>query len=289
MSTVWITYAWADNINGDVDFIAQELSNVGIQVKLDRWNIRVGNRLWEQIEEFITSKKHSDAWVLIATQNSLSSEPCKEEFAYALNRALATRGMQYPIIGLFPGAIENALIPAGIKTRLYVSLTDSDWKERIKSAIEGRDPNISRSSISPYSLTVHGDDPLGTTIIEVRPRAGHWSPVFVGVPLGEKEKTKPSLMVGAVGVTPTAGIVLSNFEVVSEDGNWWLVSIQHQATPIQSLYVFMDQLPSKLAFGVANGSPQFLEIFQKTALLVSTLDASSSCLSYPWRPLFGSD
>ena len=92
MATVWLTYAWEDNKQGDVYFAAQELQRCGLTVKLDRWNISAGRRLWEQIEDFISNPEESDAWLLYATQASLQSEPCKEEFAYALDRALRTRG-----------------------------------------------------------------------------------------------------------------------------------------------------------------------------------------------------
>ena len=53
MNSVWITYAWDDNKDGDVDFTAQELIRAGLDVKLDRWNLSAGKRLWEQIEAFI--------------------------------------------------------------------------------------------------------------------------------------------------------------------------------------------------------------------------------------------
>lgn len=256
MPAVWITHSWADN-KGDVDFIAQELTGVGLQVKLDRWTLNAGSRLWEQIEKFITSDQHSDAWILIATQNSLASEPCREEFAYALDRALGARLTQFPVIGLFPGPVDDSLIPAGIKTRLYVSLTDPDWKERIKSAVEGRAPNISRPVILPYEMTIFRDPQTGLPVVEVRPRAGSWAPVFAGVPLAEKDKVKPWILVESAGVFSGMAIVKGPFEVASQDGNWWLVTIQDQATPTQSLYIGVDQLPSCLAFGVADGAPQF--------------------------------
>ena len=134
MATTWLTYAWEDNKEGDVDFVAQELEQAGVSVKLDRWNLKAGKRLWEQIEHFIQDPQESDAWVLYATANSLGSEACKEEFAYALDRALRSRGQDFPVVGLFPGTVDEDLIPAGIRTRLYVSLTDPDWKERIKAA-----------------------------------------------------------------------------------------------------------------------------------------------------------
>ena len=138
MATIWTTYAWADNQHGDVDFVAQELGKAGLQVKLDRWNLGAGKRLWDQIATFIGSKDQSDAWLLIATNNSLASEPCKEEFAYALHRALGSRGEAFPVIGLFLGPTDSALIPPAVATRLYVSITDPDWKERIVAAAEGR-------------------------------------------------------------------------------------------------------------------------------------------------------
>jgi hypothetical protein len=128
MNTAWITYDWADNSNGDVDFVAQELTNEGLTIKLDRWSLQAGKRLWEQIEDFIQNPTQCDAWIFFTTSRSLESEPCKEEFAYALERALSHRGRSFPIIGLFPSTIDNELIPAGIRTRLYVSLTDPNWK-----------------------------------------------------------------------------------------------------------------------------------------------------------------
>ena len=71
MGTLWLTYAWEDNHEQDVDFIAREIVQAGVHVKLDRWNIRAGIRLWDQIAMFITDKSQSDAWAIYATQNSL--------------------------------------------------------------------------------------------------------------------------------------------------------------------------------------------------------------------------
>src|SRR5919112_154235 len=150
MTTIWLTYAWADNETGDVDYAAQELAQVGLDVKLDRWNLQAGERLWPQIEAFIQDPARSDAWALYATQNSLGSEACKEAFAYALDRALHTRDKEFPVIGLFSGPVECSLIPAGIRIRLYVSLTDPDWRERIKAGAERREPSISRPTAGPY-------------------------------------------------------------------------------------------------------------------------------------------
>ena len=155
MATVWVTYAWSDNENGDIDFVAQELERAGLTVKLDRWNLTAGKRLWEQIDAFICDSDECDAWLLVATTNSLSSEPCKEEFAYALDRALGSRGEEFPVIALFITHTDSSLIPAGIRTRLHVSITDPDWKERIVAAAENRGLMTTRPEVQPYFIRVH--------------------------------------------------------------------------------------------------------------------------------------
>jgi len=256
MATTWLTYAWEDNKEGDVDFVAQELEQAGVSVKLDRWNLKAGKRLWEQIEHFIQDPQESDAWVLYATANSLGSEACKEEFAYALDRALRSRGQDFPVVGLFPGTVDEDLIPAGIRTRLYVSLTDPDWKERIKAAAEGRSAAIAQAPVQAYFLRVH-EEPSGRYSIEVRPRAGSWSPFIAAIPLVEREKVNPSIMHGPAGRVPRGGMLVMSGRGESQDKRWWLMRAQNEATPTQSYYVHCNALPSALLFGVDGGSPQY--------------------------------
>src|SRR5439155_15151277 len=143
------------------------------------------------IAEFIQSPAQCDAWLLIATQASLGSEACREEYAYALDRALNSRGTTFPVIALFPATVDQSLIPAGIRTRLYVSLKDLDWKERIIAAAENRDANLHRPTVAPYHLIVHQQPTPSTgSVIEVRPRAGSWSPFLAAIPLAEKNRVK---------------------------------------------------------------------------------------------------
>ena len=255
MNSIWITYAWDDNKAGDVDFTAQELIRVGLDVKLDRWNLSAGKRLWEQIETFIQDPSKSDGWLLYATQASLGSEKCKEEFAYALDRALEKRGSNFPIIALFPASVDDELIPAGIKTRLFVSITDPDWKERIVAAVEGRQSEITKPQIEPYALTVHESGEQ--YIVEVRPRAGTWSPFLAGIPIDEKEDVSPSLLHGSAKRIPSGGILMNCGEGTSNDGRLWLIHAGNEATPTQSYYIFCKKLPSLLIFGVNGGAPQY--------------------------------
>jgi hypothetical protein len=251
MATIWITYAWDDNKEKDVDFVAQELGRSGLTVKLDRWNLSAGRRLWDQIENFICATDQSDAWLLIATNHSLASEPCKEEFAYALDRALRTRGANFPIIALFLGSVDESLIPAGVRTRLFVSITDPDWKERIVAAAEGRQHQATRPEICPFYWHVHrslpGEHPIA---IEVRPRAGVWAPFIAAVPIAEKDTVAPSIAIGPRG-SPMVGCVIMTGagSGLSNDGLWWCESAGNESTPTQSYYIWCKRLPTTLVFG----------------------------------------
>jgi hypothetical protein len=258
MATIWITYAWADNANGDIDFVAQELEHSGITVKLDRWNIGAGRRLWEQIENFISSEGQSDAWLLVATNNSLASEACKEEFAYALDRALKSRGEVFPVIGLFLGSVDQGLIPAGIRTRLYVSITDPDWKERIVAAAERRFHHVARPEIQPYHIRVYADQPGNRPfVIEVRPRAGVWAPFCAGIPSEEKDAVDPHIMIGPRDRPTSDGLLYSYTEGLSDNGKLWLITAGNQSTPTESYYFWCRRLPTRLQFGVLGRAPQF--------------------------------
>lgn len=261
MAKIWITYAWADNQQKDVDFIAQELQQAGVEVLLDRWNILAGNRLWSQIENFICSKEESDAWLLIATHNSLSSESCKEEFAYALDRALNSRGEGFPVIGLFLGPVDQSLIPASIQTRLYVSVTDPDWKERIIAATERRGTRLQQHTVYPFHLSIHenqpGDKPIA---IEVRPRAGVWAPFIAGIPMNEKEVVQPSIMIGPRDIPTRSGILVNCGKEFSPKEDMWVMFAGNQATPTESYYIWCSKLPSTLVFGV-NGKELYTVSF----------------------------
>ncbi|WP_420426815.1 toll/interleukin-1 receptor domain-containing protein [Algiphilus sp.] len=258
MAKLWITYAWADNEAQDVDYLAQELGSSGLKIKLDRWNLGAGKRLWEQIEKFICSSDECDAWVLVATENSLASEPCKEEFAYALDRALKSRGRAFPVIGLFLSDVDDSLIPAGIRTRLFVSVTDPDWKERIVAAAEGRQHVADRPNIEPYFMKVHAPEgQQDKYAIEVRPRAGVWAPFIAAVPMAEKEALNPSIVVGPRGLPTGTGMLTNCGSGPTPDEKYWVMNAGNQATPTMSYYIWCNKLPTELIFGVNGGKPQF--------------------------------
>ncbi len=260
MSTIWITYAWDDNTLGDVDYVAQELARVCIQVKNEHWNIRACRPLWDQIEHFIQKENESDAWLIYATQKSLGSKVHRKELLYAIDRALNTRGDDFPVIALFPGPVDNSLISAGIRSLVYISLTDLEWVARIKAAAERRIPSSARPQLEPFTVQIYqGDAAAGQKLaIEVRPRAGTWSPFFAAIPLPEKDRVQPQIMFGPHGRVPQSSELADSGEAPSSNDAWWVMFARNEATPAQSYYIHCSELPSRLAFGVNGGKPQFI-------------------------------
>lgn len=162
------------------------------------------------------------------------------------------------MIALFPSTVDQALIPAGIKTRLHVSLRDPDWKERIAAVAENRAANINRPRVYPYHLRIHRQSKESRgDVIEVRPRGGSWSPFVVTVPLLEKDRGKPYIMHGAPGRPPTAGALVVLAEGTNAD--WAFCVAQNEATPTMSYYIFCSELPSKLQFGTDGGVQYVVE------------------------------
>ena len=151
--------------------------------------------------------------------------------------------------------MDKDLIPAGIKTRLFVSVTDPDWKERIIAAVEKRDINITRPQIEPYAFKIHQSGE--GYVIEMRPRAGTWSPFLAAIPMDEKERVSPSIGHGPANNIPGAFMLMNCGESTSEDGKLWIMHAGNEATPTQSYFIFCKQLPSILMFGINGGQPQY--------------------------------
>ena len=252
---IWISYSWKDNQEQDVDFVAQELQQLGLEVLLDRVTIGAGKRLWEQIETFITSPTECDVWLWFATQNSLTSEPCKEELAYALDRALQNRGNSFPMIALTPRNSAFQQLPASVRTRLCVSLTDPNWKERIAAAAENRQVAIPRELIAPFSIRIFTRN--GRKAIEVRPRTGYWNPFLFAVPVAEKDRFfgPPGNAVVCIGPRgmPNEFMFIGNKNITSENGEWFGAAYTQEVSGGTCGFFICDELPSKIVFGTLDG------------------------------------
>jgi hypothetical protein len=245
MIKLWLTYAWKDNEDEQIDFIIQALRAEGLDVGFDRARLVPGQRLWPQIDRAISDPRSSHAWAIYATKNSLSSEPCREELAIALDRALRTRESAFPIIGIFPEPLDRELIPSAIATRLYVSLREVDWAKRVAGGAKLTVPQYQPRAISPHYL--HATQEGENLIIELRPRAGRWHPFVVLVLASQRERLL-GIEHGPAGRPPALSLVFGATEVEA-DGTYKGLQIENPVDPLNSAYVYFSGSPTEIVFG----------------------------------------
>src|SRR5437762_3142792 len=119
---LWITYTWDDNEKGNFSYLVQQLNEVGIESVYDRVSLIPGRIIWDQISNRIIESS-LDGWGYLLTPKSIANPRCREELAYALNRALYNRGQDFPLIGMLHD-VEVKDIPDPLKIRLCVNLAD---------------------------------------------------------------------------------------------------------------------------------------------------------------------
>ncbi len=172
MPSLWITYAWADNVEGDFDYLVQRLSAAGVRATYDRVALIPGQHLWTQLGARICSDALA-GWAYLITPASLNSRPCQEELAYALQRAMDSKDETFPLIGLLHN-VSIRDVPPTLRVRLCVNLANPDWIEEIRAAVEQRPP--ARQTTTQGDLIVRLHDAYlgnpGQKAIEVRPRFG---------------------------------------------------------------------------------------------------------------------
>lgn len=253
MPTLWLTYAWKDNEQQDVDFVVQRLQEEGVTVRLDRTQLLAGRRLWEQISDGITDPK-LDGWAIFATMNSLASEPCLEEIAYALDRALRNRGPSFPIIGIFPAPMNREFIPSALATRLYVTLKDLHWAARVADGLNGvstqRTPSVGSFQFYSYHDGTHW-------VYEMRPREGVWQPARVIVQQQSMKFCFPPFVTapGRPEFRPAFfnNTLLGPMQAEGQTWEGWAVEEQVDAT--KSLYLRTRQPLSHIGFSTGLVTP----------------------------------
>jgi hypothetical protein len=263
---IWLTYAWADNVQGDFSYLVQELDAAGIVATYDKIAIIPGQKLWEQIASRIT-KDLINGWGYLITSQSLASEACREELAYALYRTLNSKGDNFPLIGLLHGVrIDD--VPPALKVRLCVSLASPTWKEEIKAGLEGRPPIIPAAQQTQYAWQVHNGHKgvPAQTAIEVRPRFGEIMYWRFAVP------SSASIMMWGHG--PSGGGAISSNSSQVIDGATgeingtpvkWFGSGDRLSPGISAYLIFNGTVPDFVGFGLATepfGPPGQMEIFK---------------------------
>ena len=262
MATIWLTYCWADNDDGDVDYVTQKLGE-HLDVRLDRYQLRTGQRLWEQIEAHIADRQSLDAWVMYTTAASLNSQACREELAYALDRALSPGkekdNRPFPLIGLFPTPLDSSIVPAPLRTRLYVSLADRDWVERIVAEAEGRGPNLVHAEIDRIGFKIHQHSHFAC-VVEAWPREGTLEPLYYAVPPAEAfPEAQHWLRFAGRGKVPSdpSGMVTNytrfNNQEAMDGTKWSGERVGNAATPATSVFIFCPHAPTRMLVGEEGG------------------------------------
>ncbi len=244
MAKLWLTYAWRDNEDQDVDHVIAELRAKGLEVNYDRAHLLAGRRLWDQIDSGINDPG-TKAWAILVTENSLRSEACQEEIAYALDRTLRVRGSQFPLIGIFPSHIDRTIIPSALATRLYVDLRMPGWAQQVADGVTGTRRAEQADPPAPFGHMMHSFD--GKPVLEVWPRSGRWIPFAVLVHTDEIAKLG-SVMFGPRGLITGSGIV-SMSTISSADNEFKGEQIQHSIDANTSAHIFLNEIPTKLKFG----------------------------------------
>lgn len=250
MPVLWLTYAWRDNEENEVDFVISELRSAGLNVAFDRAVLVPGQRIWPNLDRAISNPLTCDAWAIYVTQHSLESEPCREELAIALDRALATRGDRFPLIGIFPQALDRELIPGALRTRLYVDLEHPNWAAQVSAGVAGVAPAVNFDKLEPFHIAIHRWKEK--YVIEVRPRAGRWAPFVATVPTGEAGLIE-HITPGLPGEVTGNGSAHDYGDVRRADGDHTGLRFSDPINALTSAFIYLSAMPSEVEFGDLRG------------------------------------
>lgn len=250
MKRLWLTYAWKDNEDKDVDFIIQELDKTDIEVRFDRRQIIPGGRLWPQIGGFITDPRECDAWGILLTASSLKSEACIEELCYALDRALSAKGETFPVFALLHHIAAKDMPPA-LKIRLGISLEDPDWVKRVTAVVTGVSPGSVPMGLPDFVLTEHETEDGYS--LEMRPRFERIAPFAVAVDYDERISGNViCCSLGPANKIPTGHVAHNpiDSETTLTDGTHaWVWGADNEANSTFSYYLFYKKRPRRIWFG----------------------------------------
>lgn len=253
MDPLWITYAWADNDEGDFDYLVQELDRAGIPALCDKIALIPGRRLWLQIADKISGGTLS-GWAYLLTPASLQSTACREELTYALQRALETQGEEFPLIGLLH-QVSMRDVPLALRVRLCVNLANPDWIEEIRAGVVGQPPRRTPEVQSPYVMKIHRNY-LGQSdviAVEFRPRFGqvtYWRIAFPAS--GPRPVAWGAGPANGGGVGGIKNHMLEGTGIEFQGIQMDFVGASNPLSASVSAYtVFQGQLPGKMFFGVS--------------------------------------
>lgn len=243
--TLFLTYARSDNQDNDVEFIRTSLEPE-LNVVLDYVLLNPGQPMVPQLEDAILS---CDAWAMFVSTRSLASKNCREELLWAFNRAMQAKG-EFPLIGLVKGGTRPETLPSALQVRLWISLDDPDWKDRLVNAVLGRSPPPHGAPVKPYKIRWHelGRDAHGV-VMEVRPRLATWHELWVEIPRSTAQTESPYSAVGVPDEIPTTSEKLVRRDSATAD--CYKLYVKGRIDETQSLYVIIPFHPELVRFGTS--------------------------------------
>ena len=251
MKKLWLTYAWKDNEDKDIDFIVKELDKTDIELKFDRRNLIPGQRLWQQIAGYITDPNECEAWGIVLTKDSIKSERCIEELSYALERALSTKGEVFPIFALLHGISPNELPPA-LKIRLCIVLENNNWVKQVVAAVNKKSPGFTpQKNLSDFVLREHKTD--NGYCLEIRPRFDRISLFAIAVDYNEKVSgnvTKGDF--GPSGIIPNGHVAynwVDSENTLADGTRGWVWGASNEINSTNSMFLFYKKRPKRIWFG----------------------------------------
>jgi len=250
MNKLWLTYAWQDNEDKNIDFIIQELDETDIDVRFDRRNLIPGQRLWTQIGGAITDPNECDAWGIVLTPNSLKSQPCIEELSYALDRALSANGENFPMFALLY-KVQAKEMPPALKIRLCIPLENNDWVDQVIAAVEKRSRGFIPPGLDAWVLKEHRTS--DGYAFEIRPRFDRISPFAVAVDFEEKASGNViRCSPGPAGKVPTGHVAhnwIDSETTLTNGTHAWVWGADNEANSTFCYYLFYKNRPPRIWFG----------------------------------------
>lgn len=130
-----------------VDVLAAQLVLNKASVWVDRWELKVGDSLLQNIETAITN---SSALLIILSKASVDSEWCRRELTAGLTRELEERKVL-----VLPVLLEDCKIPLFLKDKIYADFR-SDYDIGLSAVLEGIAPvtNADQGRIESASGTL---------------------------------------------------------------------------------------------------------------------------------------
>ena len=245
MPTVWITFATEDNVDGDIDYLAQEISRTGWRTRLHPLFPDEDEKMDRLMPVFLGRPEQSDAWLLYSSER-MATEGRMDRMRIALEAARAKRG-SLPTIAVEAGPPQPGIEALDLTRR--ISAENPDWRTLLRQILIPEQPDSAEGGLHAFVAHLH-PDPTGAyaQIFELRPKFGRWDPFVFAVLPEEKDRVAPRLQPNGRGEPPPHAQAPVR-EAFSDDAEWYYVTGAEAATPVTSYYVYLRDLPSRLAFG----------------------------------------